>query len=353
MKINFLLPHYGKRPTGGFKVIYIYANEFARKKMQVNLIYPATCKKGIGALTGWIRTYRDRAKKAEWFQLAEGISKIYVLNLNEKNIPDADYTVATAYETSLYLKQYSSKKGGKIYFIQDLEIWAARRDKILQSWNFNMKKVVISQYLFNIGMQLGIENIYYLPNAINHDKYQIYNDVNSRKDCVVMMYSPAKRKGARYGIEAIKQIKKQKPNLRAILFGKYKRHACLPEWIEYYENPEQDFLVREIYNRAKVFICSSLYEGWGLPAMEAMACGAAVVTTDCGGVRDFAIPNQTAIVCPIKDDKSIVNGTIQLLDNNSLRIQIIENALQKIAEFDWQKNASTFLEIIQNASRCN
>lgn len=353
MEINFLLPHYGNRPTGGFKVIYIYANELSKRKIQVNLIYPAACKRGIQAAAGWIRTYRDKKNKVEWFQLDGNIRKIYVLNLKEKNIPDADYTVATAYETSLYLNSYSDKKGKKIYFIQDLEVWAAKRKKILRSWKFDMRKIVISKYLLDIGTQIGIKDIHYLPNAINLQKYRVYQDVNNRQECIAMMYSSAKRKGAKYGIEAIKQVKAQRPNIQAVLFGKYAKPLNLPDWIEYYENPQQDFLVKKIYNRAKIFICSSLYEGWGLPAMEAMACGAAVVTTDCGGVRDFAIPNQTAIVCPIKDHESIANSIIHLLDNNSLRMQIIENALQKIIEFDWQKNALTFLEILQDASRYN
>lgn len=353
MEINFLLPHYGNRPTGGFKVIYIYANELSKQKIQVNLIYPTACKGGLNAVTGWIRTYRDQKNKSEWFQLNETIRKIYVLNLKEKNIPDADYTVATAYETSLYLNKYSNRKGKKIYFIQDLEIWAAKRKQILRSWKFDMRKVVISKYLLDIGIQNGINDIYYLPNAINREKYHVYRDVENRPECIAMMYSSAKRKGAKYGIEAILQVKNQRPNIQAVLFGKYARPQNLPAWIEYYENPQQDFLVKEIYNRAKIFICSSLYEGWGLPAMEAMACGAAVVTTDCGGVRDFAIPEQTAIVCPIKDDKSITNSIIRLLDNNSLRIQIIINALQTIAALDWQKNALTFLEIIQDAKRHN
>lgn len=348
MVINILLPHYGYRPTGGFKVVYIYANKFVKKGINVNLVYPATCRKGIRAIPGWIRTYKNRKNRSEWFDFEEGVNRIYTSSLCEKNIPNADFTVATSYETSLFLNLYSSSKGKKIYLIQDLEIWAGKRDVILQSWNFDMCKIAVSQHLMNIGKDVGVKNLHYVPNAIDLRKYQSLRNIEDRKDCVAMMYSKAERKGAIYGIEAIKRIKVQKPNVEAILFGKFPRPVDLPTWIEYYENPEQAFLVSEIYNRAKVFICSSIYEGWGLPAMEAMACGCAVVTTDCGGVRDFAIPEVTALVCPIKNVEALVTASIELLNNNVLYKMLIENALQKIQEFSWEKSEKKFLEILDS-----
>lgn len=347
MKINFLLPHYGYRPTGGFKVVYIYANEFAKKGIEVNLIYPASCKKGMRVIPGWVRTYLGRKRKSDWFIFEKEVNRIYVSALLEKNIPDADFTIATAYETSLFLKNYSTTKGKKIYFIQDLEIWAGKQEKILASWKFDMCKIVISQHLMNIGETAGIQNLHYLPNAIDRKKYYIIRDIESRKNCIAMMYSKAERKGSSYGIEAIGRIKAQKPDIEAVLFGKYPRPTDLPIWIEYYENPEQEFLVKEIYNRAKVFICSSIYEGWGLPAMEAMACGAAVVTTDCGGVRDFAIQDVTAKICKVRNAGDIEQAVLEILEDDIMLNNLVNNAQQELLKFDWGKNSESFLDIIQ------
>lgn len=347
MIINFLLPHYGYRPTGGFKVVYIYANEFVKKGIEVNLVYAATCKKGIRAIPGWVRTYINRKSKSDWFVFEKKVNCIYIPTLHEKNIPDADFTIATAYETSLFLNGYSTSKGKKIYFIQDLEIWAGKQEVILNSWKFDMCKIVISQYLMNVGEKAGIQNLHYLPNAIDREKYQIFRSIDSRKNCIVMMYSKAERKGALYGIEAIKRIKARKTDIEAVLFGKFPRPTDLPEWIEYYEDPEQEFLVKEIYNRAKIFICSSIYEGWGLPAMEAMACGAAVVTTDCGGVRDFAIQDVTAKLCSIKNTEDIELAVMQILEDTTLLNNLVSNAQQEILKFDWTRNVETFLEIIE------
>lgn len=346
MKINFLLPHYGYRPTGGFAVVYTYANEFVKRGHEVRLIHSAACKEGVRKLIGWARTYYGRKNASNWFDFLLGIEKMYVPSLNEKYIPDADVTIATAYETVLYLKDYSELKGKKIYFIQDLEVWAATEDKVLDTWRLPIKKIVISKFLVAKGKSQGLTDIIHIPNAIDHEKYQIYKDWHERENCIVMMYSNAERKGSNYGIRALLDLKKMMPDVKIVLFGKVKRPEDLPQWIEYYENPEQDFLVKEIYNRAKVLLCSSIYEGWGLPVMEGMACGCAVVTTDCGGVRDLAVQNETALLCPIKDVQSMKCAMRELLTNNGLREKLIGNALQKVKEYNWDKSTERFIEVI-------
>ena len=346
MRINFLLPHYGYRPTGGFKVVYIYANAFAKLGNEVSIIYPAACKTGIRNLAGFWRTWRGKKYKSEWFRLEPEIKQIYVCTLNPKNIPDADVTIATAYETAVFLNIYSLRKGKKVYFIQGLEIWAGSRKQILETWQYDMTKIVISQYLLDVGKKNAVSNLFYVPNAIDKKIYRVCVDFNDREKCIGMMYSPAECKGSRYGIEALLEIKKQITDITAVVFGKEERPSDLPQWIEYYENPDQTYIVEKIYNRVSVFICSSICEGWGLPPMEAMACGAAVVTTDCGGVRDFAVPDETAIVCPVKDMEAIKNAVIMLLEDEGLRHYLVQNAMRKIEEFDWNKSIQRFLKII-------
>lgn len=346
MRINFLLPDFGYKPVGGFKVVYIYANAFAEYGHDVRIIYPAGCKRGLFIIPGWIRTILGINQKKEWFVLDKRISKIHTIGLYERLIPDADVTIATAYETALFLNRYSEKKGTKYYFIQGYEVWTASEKKVLESWKFSMRKIVISRYLLDIGKRNGIDDISYIPNGIDLTKYRLYTDCNKRGNCVAMIYSEAELKGSVYGINAIKKLKEILPEVKILIFGRDKRPNDLPQWIEYYENPEQDFIVKEIYNRARVFICSSICEGWGLPVMEAMACGAAVVTTDCGGIRDFVVSNENALICPVKDSDSLYQGTYRLLVDSQLRERLVNNALKTVKEYDWDDNARKFLDVI-------
>ena len=75
------------------------------------------------------------------------------------------------------------------------------------------------------------------------------------------------------------------------------------------------------YNRASVFLLSSRYEGWGLPAAEAMACGAAVVATRCGGVEDFVHDERNGLLAPVADPRTLADATLRLLRDESTRVR--------------------------------
>ena len=72
------------------------------------------------------------------------------------------------------------------------------------------------------------------------------------------------------------------------MFGNVGTRPALPDWIEYHHDPKQEVIV-ELYNEASIWLQASVLEGFGLTALEAMACGAALVTTDCGGYTRLCI----------------------------------------------------------------
>ena len=77
--------------------------------------------------------------------------------------------------------------------------------------------------------------------------------------------------------------------------------------------------------RANVFVYASWYEGFGLPPLEAMACGVPVVTTDCGGVLEYAIDGYNSLVTPIRDPTALAQAIQRLLSDRHLAAQLIQN----------------------------
>jgi glycosyltransferase involved in cell wall biosynthesis len=112
-------------------------------------------------------------------------------------------------------------------------------------------------------------------------------------------------------------------------------------------NPPQEFIVNEIYNRSRIFLCSSRVEGFGLPSVEAMACGATLVTTSNGGSDDFAIHEETALVCEPDDITAMADNVERLLRDDELRIRLAKQGMEYVREkFDWDVSAEkleTFL----------
>jgi glycosyltransferase involved in cell wall biosynthesis len=101
--------------------------------------------------------------------------------------------------------------------------------------------------------------------------------------------------------------------------------------------PRQESL-RDIYSSADVFVSSSTFEGFGLPGLEAMACGVPVVTTDSGGVREYAIHDETAVLVTPKEPEALAAAIIRVLKDEKLRQRLIKNGLKKVKEFDWEKS---------------
>ncbi|MDR3001829.1 MAG: glycosyltransferase family 4 protein [Fibromonadaceae bacterium] len=335
MKINFLLPCFGTRPLGGFRIVYQYANKFADKGHEVSIIYASGRESKFLFLARRVITFFVK----DAFSLHKSIRKSYVFKLNNNTIPDADITFATACTTAVALNSCSESKGERIYLIQGYETWSMPQDKLNETWRYkDMKKIVISKYLKDIGEQLGVFDTIYIPNSINCDLFRLAKGTNNRKYNIAMMYSEWEVKGSKYGLQAIEIMKKKYPDLRVMFFGIKSRDKKIPKWIDYVKKPSQDFLTNDIYNNSSIYLCSSISEGWGLPPMEAMACGAAVVTTQNGGISDFCIDGENALICEIKNPEQMARNMERIYLNADLHTSLVRNGLEKIKEFSLDRS---------------
>lgn len=347
MVINFLLPHYGLKPSGGFRIVYEYANGLSKKGHKVNIIHASTIKDDS---FNYIKYIRSNMKKlffySEWSRINADVNMIYVPSLNEKYLPKADATVATAWQTSEYLVNYKEDKGKKFYLIQGYETWGGAKERIDNTWKFHLNLIVISKWLYDIGKALNVIKMEHIPNAINNEKYKVINNIKDRALIISMMYSKQEWKGSEDGIQALYNVYEKYPNIKVIFFGKDKPEKRLPDWIKFYKNPSQSVIVNEIYNKSAIFLSPSWFEGWGLPPMEAMACGCAVVTTDNGGVNDFVLNNVNSLVSPIKKPDELAKNIITLISNKNKRILLANNGVKTVKSFTWEKSISRFEKYI-------
>src|SRR5262245_23801210 len=107
MRIVFLLPGTSVRPTGGFKVVYEYANRLTGAGHEVSLIHPWSCQRPPSSLgerlraRRWIAGQRLRpAHIAPWFDFDPGVSLRVVDFPSLERIPEAEVMVATAWHTA-------------------------------------------------------------------------------------------------------------------------------------------------------------------------------------------------------------------------------------------------------------
>jgi glycosyltransferase involved in cell wall biosynthesis len=142
--------------------------------------------------------------------------------------------------------------------------------------------------------------------------------------------------GVREGLEVVAAVKARHPELLLAGFGVKRPREALP-YDEFHENLPQDRLAW-LYSRCPVYLCPSWDEGLGMPPMEAMACGAALVTFDNGGCRDYAIDGETALVAPRRDVDALARCLELMVANGALRERIgrLGQALVT-SRFDWDR----------------
>lgn len=91
----------------------------------------------------------------------------------------------------------------------------------------------------------------------------------------------------------------------------------------------------ELYNAAEVFAYPSLYEGFGLPILEAMACGCPVVTSNISSMPEVA--GESAILVEPTEPKDIANAIIRILDDNTLSSHMRCSGLERAGVFSWRR----------------
>ena len=108
-----------------------------------------------------------------------------------------------------------------------------------------------------------------------------------------------------------------------------------------------------LYRAAEVFVYPSLYEGFGLPPVEAMACGCPVLSSTRGALREV-VGDATATADP-EDTNALIFQLTRLVTDAGLREHLRASGLNQAARFDWRKSAAATLEVYERAavSRAN
>jgi glycosyltransferase involved in cell wall biosynthesis len=355
MEIGFLLPQEGSRPAGGFKVVYEYANQLAKRNHSVKVWHIAQLfpRNAHLSLKQHMRVFRylpyalrGNWKPDRWFKLDPRVKSSWIPTLSRLFLPPADAYVATWWTTADHLAAMHDLPGRKLYLIQHLETWFGSTDQVLATWKAPLEKIVIARWLEKLAHEMG-ESCHYIPNGLDFAKFgrDVPPEARAPMRLAMLFSESLPWKGSSDGISALISLKAKYPNLEAELFGIDGRPKDLPSWIIYHHTPAQEEL-RSIYNRASIFLAPSHSEGWGLPPCEAMMCGAAVVATDIGGHREFCTDGETALLVPAKDPEAIAEAAGRLIADPELRLRVARNGHRNIQRFTWDAAADAFERVL-------
>jgi glycosyltransferase involved in cell wall biosynthesis len=207
-------------------------------------------------------------------------------------------------------------------------------------------------------LRLPEEHVIVTPYGVDVDTFRPLDDVEKEPNSILFVGdSEDRNKGVRYLLEAAHDLRhkldfritfidhRPPKHLKTVqaLKEKYRLHNR----IDFLGKASTEELVR-LYCRSQIVACPSLYEGFGLPAVEAMACGVPVVATSAGALSEIIEDGVTGITVPPGDSDALRDALRRLLSDPELCRRMGEAGRQRVVErFTWRQTALRTAEVYE------
>lgn len=312
---------------GGSKIILEYANRLAKKGHEINIV-----------------TYDE---KPIWYPLSDSVNFIRVNNDRDiiDYIPKSDVIVPTSWKCIRIAIE--SNKGPIAFFEQggshlfELNKLSERKKEVVSN------RMKLPPFIYTVSQYSAdkIKEIYgrdsgIIYNALESSVFYPRDNVRQSKEISITIVGAEDFKFKNIGeiLEVIRELK-VRYSIRLNWISQTKPTVNKEEGKDAIINPEQK-VIGDILRDTDIYICNSEYESFGLPTLEAMTCGAAVITTDTGGMRDFVQDGKNALVIKHHDKDDIKEKIERLINDRNLLHRISENGMETASKFNWDNSIS-------------
>jgi len=344
VRVTFVLPF--PHRTGGVRVVEAYAARLRRRGHTVDVLVPRI--PFLFGKTPIQRVWLGEARRNLLTRRTPPPGMRFVPFISARFVPDADVVVATAWPTAYAVARLPARCGRGAYLIQHREIDSGPARLVDPSYELPLFRIAGSRHSAErMKHELGTEFHAVVPNGVD---VPFWSRTDSAKRAGVLVpHLPGERKGAADGIAALERVRAARPDVVVRMFGPVAGDS-VPAWVEYHARPDDERL-RALYAASEVLLYPSRQEGFGLPPLEAMAAGCAVVTTRVGEVPEFAIQGQTALTVEPLDVAGMARAVLDLLDDPIRRGRIVDSARARVAAWDWEPATDRFEKALVCAAR--
>lgn len=262
------------------------------------------------------------------------------------NFPDSDVIVATHWTTAELVAEQAVIQGAvPVYFLQDYEPWfysesdLDTRRRVVATYEMIPNKIVKSDWLADMLKQhghettkirLGMDLATFYPREVPRPEHQV----------VMAMARPrTPHRGFPNVIEALRLVKEQMSQIEIVLFGDDLTKYKIPFEYRHEGLVSNQQRLAEIYSTADVFLDGSDFQGFGRPALEAMACGVACVLTQVGGVTEYARHEENCLLVPPKDPEASAEAIVRVLRDPQLKKRLVTGGQVTVRDYCHKREA--------------
>jgi glycosyltransferase involved in cell wall biosynthesis len=342
MRISFILSSLWL--SGGVRVIVEYANRLQARGHQVALIAPGSAldSEMLTVLNSSVEVRQSpvsREPRMNTWQLA---SLAWSL---ARNVPPSDVVISTHTPTTAagFLATRLLRRGRPAWLCQDYRGMFV--DRPLEDWlmrhalRWHELGLVVTDYLRQELNRYSPGKVVVVGEGLN----EIYRPLpsqprrpDSQTQTILFLGDMRPRKGLHDFLQAADLVHQSMANIKLLIVSKEECHIESSVRFDYIHRPTDAELARQ-YAICDLFVSASWWEGFGLPPLEAMACGAPVVLTDSGGVREYARPGKNCLMVPPRSPEALAAAMVRVLTDATLAQILRSNGPPTAAQFTWDK----------------
>jgi glycosyltransferase involved in cell wall biosynthesis len=287
-----------------------------------------------------------------WFRFPSQVEHLFLEDLDPRALPEGDLVVHTvmaielalaagadrgARELLVRLQEEPGPAGLPMLFLQALGVFSPATE--LRALAGSGPKVCVASWMQRNLVAAGAPaaEVITIANGVNHAVFRPTTPIAGRPAGVAMNHNPHPLKNMDAAIEALQRVV-QDLDVPAVLYGARPPAKPLPDGMRFEPELSQVDLAERVLAASSVYLQPSTQEGFGLCALEAMACGCALVTTDNGGSAEYAVDGETAVICE-PDAGSMAEAVAGLLRDDARRVRIATAGAKHAEGLRWSDGA--------------
>jgi glycosyltransferase involved in cell wall biosynthesis len=331
--VTFVLP--GDNRSGGVRVTAVMGNELLKRGYQVRIAHPrpplvslASMKRRLPRLLGG----KPATANAGWLHLFKGKVETYS-RLAELEYAPKEVVIAVGTFTVNEVRALPQDVL-RVRFNHGFP--AEMTPENQEIWSLPMPTITVSQTLVpRLEAMSGRKVLAVIPNGIDLTDY--FPAPGVKRDGVGTIFSMHPNKAPADIVRLFQLIAREFPEVPRRVFSTEVLPADFPP-CEYEQLPSVP-RAREIYSSCKVWLLASRTEGLPGPVLEAMACGAVMVSTDNDGSLEVIKDGVNGLIAPRGNMEAFLPLIRRLLTNESERQRLVDAGFTTAKEFSWDRAA--------------
>lgn len=345
LKITFVLP--GDHRSGGVRVTMLMANELLRRGIKVRIACPeddvTVWKRAARLVQGLARPTQHVGWLHEFKGKVEGTR-----DLGELDYSPGEVVIAVGTYVVGRVRALAAPEVIKVRFNHGMPSVLSAEN--LAAWQGSMRTITVSNTLVPKLEELSGERVFaVIPNGI--DTTQYFADDTVERLGIGAVFNPHPNKDSGLLIDVLRETHLRMPDVPQVVFSTEKRPPGL-EHVEFVRYPPVDE-ARRLYSRSKAWLLTSRTEGLPGVALEAMACGAVMVSSDNDGSLEIIRDGENGLIVQQADFEAYLQALERVIGDEELRRRLSFGAMETAANFSWRRAADrmvAFLDSLQPAS---